>query len=80
MLSREVKWDAARLAYTAEQRTQIMKCIQRLNTHESHALGRIAWDKPAVRAAVRDWFYAHWRYLVKEYETVLPHVDELPDE
>jgi len=67
------------MAYSAEQRSLIMKCIQRNNHLESRALEVVSLDYPEVRAQIRAWFYERWLYLLKEYERVLPHIEEIPD-
>lgn len=81
------KWSAARLAYTAEQRKMIMACIQRHNWREKFALERAVIDcggrtlpRPHLREQIRAWYRERWSYLLREYEKILPHVDELPDE
>lgn len=78
------KWSAARLAYTAEQRHKIMACIHRLNSREQRAIGAATMPgglpRPHLRAELRAWFRLRWSYLIAEYEKVLPHVEELPED
>lgn len=81
-----VKWSAARLAYTVEQRRSIMACIQRLNARQGRAVPHLSYGTsseriydPKVRDQIRAWYYERWLYLIREYEKVLPHVDELPE-
>jgi hypothetical protein len=78
VIHQQWKWSVAKLAYTALQRSDIMKCIQRLNGRESAALQRVDLKHVQVRKQIRAWFYDRWSYLLEEYEKVLPHVDELP--
>lgn len=59
-------------AYGAADRQQIMLCIKRLNVEEGNTMVRISFDDPAVRRAVRQWYYDRWLYLLEEYEKVLP--------
>lgn len=72
------KWSAAKLAYTAEQRSRIMHMIRFTNNRESEALAGVSLHYPEVRQQIRDWYRQRWNYLLWEYERVLPHVDELP--
>lgn len=81
------KWSALKLAYTREQRRAIMACIQRLNGQEKKAIkravimqGTVVLPRPHLRQQIRAWYHKHWEYLLGEYEKVLPHVSELPDE
>lgn len=74
------------MAYTAEQRRQIMACIHRLNRREGEAIDAAVMKQggqtlplPYVRQQLRTWFRARWSYLIAEYEKVLPSVDEMPD-
>jgi hypothetical protein len=73
-----VKWSGEKLAYTHAERERIMACIQRLNVREGKELKRVSLHNYTGRAQLRDWFYERWRYLLAEYEKVLPHVEELP--
>lgn len=80
-------WSAARLAYTAVQRRAIMQCIHRLNAREEAAIDRaVLWSggqklpRPHLRSELRTWFRLRWSYLIAEYEKVLPHVENLPEE
>lgn len=72
------KWSAVRLAYSADQRRNILACIKRLNGFETDALRRIPLQNDDVRRAVRCWYRERWSYLLREYEKVLPRVEELP--
>lgn len=81
------KWDEARLAHTAGVRRQIMACIQRQNGREAKALERAVLQqgtsplpRPHLRRQIREWYRERWLYLLGEYEKVLPHVSELPEE
>lgn len=81
------KWSELKLKHTSAQRKKIMACIRRLNDHESCVIGRAVIRQggqslplPHTRAQIREWFRARWTYLLSEYEAILPHVDELPDE
>lgn len=74
------KWSVAKLAYTAQQRNKIMESIRSHNQREKLALEAVPLDYPWVRAQIRDWFFIRWRDMLSEYERVLPHVDELPEE
>jgi hypothetical protein len=87
VLDRREKWSALKLAHTKEQRARIMACIQRLNVQEGKAIERAVLrigegilPRPHLRAQIRAWYYKRWLYLLGEYEKVLPHVSELPDE
>lgn len=66
---REATWA---MAYTPVQRVQIMNCIRRHNVYSDETLKRVPLIERAVRAKLRDWHYARWRYLLEEYEKVLP--------
>lgn len=81
------KWSALKLAHTKVQRAQIMACIQRLNCQEQRAIDRATLaigdailPRPNLRKQIREWYRKHWLYLLGEYEKILPHVSELPDE
>lgn len=81
------KWSAERLAYTEVQRRKIMDCIHRHNRRESKAIERAVVEcgsrtlpAPHLREQIRAWYRERWSYLIREYEKILPRVDELPDE
>lgn len=81
------KWSALKLAHTRDQRARIMSCIYRLNIRETKAIERAVLviggqtlPRPFLREQIRSWYYALWKQLLAEYEAVLPHVSELPDE
>lgn len=82
------KRSEAKLAYTAQQRRLIMQCIHRLNAREGRAIDRAVmkmWSghtvpRPHLRSQIRAWFRLRWSYLIAEYEKVLPHIEELPDD
>lgn len=64
-----------------------MACIQRLNDKEYKAIERAVlrqhnWTlpRPHLRFEIREWYRARWNYLLSEYEAILPHVEELPDD
>jgi hypothetical protein len=81
-------WSDAKLKHTEEVRRKIMACIQRLNARETKALARAVLrhgnrgpiPRPYLRQQIRAWYNARWEYLLREYEAILPHVDELPPE
>lgn len=64
--------------YNVETRGAIMRCIQRLNTRESKALGNamiamgngVRLPRPYVRSQLRAWFRLRWEYLVAEKERI----------
>lgn len=68
-LARE-KWSAAMLAYTQEQRSNIMACIHRLNLE----CGGTTLPRPHQRQLLRAWFRQRGSYLVGEYEKVRPQI------
>lgn len=81
------KWSALKLAHTGEQRARIMAFIQRLNAREGKAIDRAVLvmsgqtlPRPFLRAQIRSWYYSLWKQLLTEYEAMMPHVSELPDE
>lgn len=82
------KWTDVKLKHTAAVRSQIMSCIQRLNAREHSAIERAVLNfgnghslpMPNLRADIRRWYHQRWLYLLSEYEAILPHVEELPDE
>lgn len=87
MPSSREKWSETKMAYTADQRRKIMACIHRLNSREGKAIERAVMDcggstlpRPHLRVELRAWFRQRWSYLIAEYEKVLPHVEELPEE
>lgn len=79
-------WSAARLKHTAEQRKKIMQCIHRHNVREQYAhravldTGNYKLPRPYLREQIRQWYRERWNYLIREYEAILPHVNELPPE
>lgn len=86
-MSGREKWSEDKLKHTAAVRCQIMACIQRLNARESKAIERAVvrqggslLPRPHLRSQIRAWYYQRWDYLLREYEAILPHVDNLPDE
>lgn len=83
----EGKWSEAKLAYTAAERAKIMACIQRLNAREAKMLEVCVLrtthgdlPRPHQRAQIREWYHQRWSYLLGEYEKILPHVSNLPEE
>lgn len=81
------KWSEDKLKHSALVRSNIMSCIQRLNAHEHSAIERAVMRHgghslplPHLRQDIRRWYYQRWLYLMSEYEAILPHVDNLPDE
>jgi hypothetical protein len=81
------KWTADKLKHTEQVRGQIMACIHRLNAKEAKSIyravtrqGGSTLPRPYLRQQIRYWYRQRWDYLISEYEAILPHVEELPDE